>query len=188
VLAPGFAPGSERFLLAVDYARLSFPYIAIAGMVAVAASNLNAKGRVGAAAAGVVIFNGVVISAILVAIGAGTAATPPTGPLLSASVVLAGIAQLLVVAAALLRLPMTPRRPRLTGAPDTGLFYALAVPGLLAAGIPQLKFMAGAMAASASEAGVSWLYYAYPLYELPLRGGSGATPPAIVPAGPGGQP
>jgi len=182
VLAPGFAPGSERFLLAVDYARLSFPYIAIAGMVAVAASNLNAKGRVGAAAAGVVIFNGVVISAILVAIGAGTAATPATGRLLSASVVLAGIAQLLVVAAALLRLPMTPRRPRLTGAPDTGLFYALAVPGLLAAGIPQLKFMAGAMAASASEAGVSWLYYAYRLYELPLGVVSVAIATAIVPA------
>src|SRR5215468_4210163 len=55
VIAPGFAPGSERFLLAVDYARLSLPYIAIAGIVAVAASVLNAEGRVGAAALGVVI-------------------------------------------------------------------------------------------------------------------------------------
>jgi len=182
LLAPGFAPGSDRFLLAVDYARLSLPYIAIAGMVAVAASILNAKGRVGAAAAGVAIFNGVVIATILVIIGAGSAATPATGRVLSASVVLAGIAQLLVVAAALVRLPTTPHRPRLTGAPDTGLFYALAVPGLLAAGIPQLKFIAGAMVASASEAGVSWLYYAYRLYELPLGVVSVAIASAIVPA------
>ena len=177
LLAPGFAPDSERFLLAVDYARLSLPYIVIAGMVAVASAVLNAKGRVGAAAASVVVFNCVLIAAILVVIGAGIAATPAAGRVLSGSIVLAGTAQLLVVAAAFL----TPRRPRLTGAPDTGLFYTLAVPGLLAAGIPQLKFIAGAMVASASESGVSWLYYAYRLYELPLGVVSVAIASAIVP-------
>ncbi|MGZ3358945.1 MAG: murein biosynthesis integral membrane protein MurJ, partial [Xanthobacteraceae bacterium] len=47
-------------------------------------------------------------------------------------------------------------------------FFVLAVPGLLAAGIPQLKLIAGAMVASSSQAAVSWLYYANRLYELPL--------------------
>jgi putative peptidoglycan lipid II flippase len=168
VIAPGFAPGSERFLLAVDYARLSLPYIAIAGIVAVAASVLNAEGRVGAAALGVVIFNCVFIIAIMVVIATGAAATPATGLVLSAAVVLAGLAQLLLVGAALTRLPLMPRRPRLRGAPDARLFFGLAIPGLVAAGVPQLKLMAGAMVASRSEASVSWLHYAYRLYELPL--------------------
>lgn len=42
------------------------------------------------------------------------------------------------------------------------------MPGLVAAGIPQLKLIAGAMIASSSQAAVSWLYYANRLYELPL--------------------
>src|SRR5215831_19000111 len=46
VLAPGFQTDGERFALAVDFVRLSIPYIAIAGPVAVAASVLNAEGRV----------------------------------------------------------------------------------------------------------------------------------------------
>ena len=37
LLAPGFGPGSDRYDLAVDFVRLSVPYIAIAGPVAVAA-------------------------------------------------------------------------------------------------------------------------------------------------------
>src|SRR5262245_6591331 len=181
VIAPGFARGSERFLLAVDYARLSLPYIAIAGIVAVAASVLNAEGRVGAAALGVVIFNCVFIIAIMVVIATGAAATPATGLILSAAVVVAGLTQLLLVGAALTRLPLMPRRPRLRGAPDARLFFALAIPGLVAAGIPQLKLMAGAMVASRSEASVSWLYYAYRLYELPLGVVSVAIAAAIVP-------
>ena len=38
MLAPGYAPGSERFILAVDFARLAMPYLAIAGVVAVRAA------------------------------------------------------------------------------------------------------------------------------------------------------
>jgi putative peptidoglycan lipid II flippase len=151
-------------------------------MVAVAASVLNAEGRVGAAALGVVIFNGVLIAAIVVVIAGGGTATPMTGRVLSGAVVLAGLAQLLLVGAALVRLPLAPRRPRLGGAPNTRLFFALAIPGLLAAGIPQLKLMAGAMVASPSEAGVSWLYYSYRLYELPLGVASIVIASAIVPA------
>jgi len=182
IIAPGFSPGSERFLLAVDYVRLSVPYIAIAGVVAVAASVLNAERRMGAAAFGIVIFNGVVIAAIVLVIASGADATPATGWVLSAVVVVAGVAQLLLVGAAMLRLPSAPRRPRLGGASETRTFFARAVPGLLAAGIPQLTLMAGTVVASSSEAAVSWLTYAYRLYELPLGVVSIAIASAIVPA------
>jgi putative peptidoglycan lipid II flippase len=58
----------------------------------------------------------------------------------------------------------------------------MAVPGLIAAGIPQLKLIAGTIVASPSEAAVSWLYYAYRLYELPLGVVSVAIATAIGPA------
>ncbi len=43
LLAPGFGPGSERYDLAVDFVRLSVPYIAIAGPVAVAAPRCRSR-------------------------------------------------------------------------------------------------------------------------------------------------
>src|SRR5215510_3038105 len=182
MLAPGYAPGSERFILAVDYARLAIPYLAIAGVVAVAAATLNAEGRTGATALGVVIFNVVLIAAVVVLLVHGMAATPAAGVVLSASVLLAGGAQLLLVGGALVRLPVAPRRLRLSVSSDVRLFFGLAVPGLIAAGIPQLKLMAGSIVASPSEAAVSWLYYAYRLYELPLGVVSVAIAAAIGPA------
>jgi putative peptidoglycan lipid II flippase len=60
-------------------------------------------------------------------------------------------------------------------------FFALALPGLVAAGIPQMKLIAGAMIASSSPAAVSWLYYANRLYELPLGVASIAIAAVLVP-------
>ena len=182
LLAPGFAPGSERFILAVDYARLAIPYLAIAGVAAVAAATLNAEGRTGATSLGVVAFNVVLIAAVIMLLIAGLAATPAAGVVLASAVVVAGGAQLLFVGGALMRSPLAPRRLRLSLSSDTRLFFALAVPGLIAAAIPQLKLMAGSIVASTSEAAVSWLYYAYRLYELPLGVVSVAIAAAIGPA------
>ena len=62
LLAPGFA--AEPYLFAVYFLRLCAPYLAIVGLVAVMAATLNAAGRVGAAAAGPVAFNVVMIAAV----------------------------------------------------------------------------------------------------------------------------
>jgi putative peptidoglycan lipid II flippase len=45
-LPPGFSHDSERAQDAVTFLRLSIPYVAIAGVVALAAAVLNAQGRV----------------------------------------------------------------------------------------------------------------------------------------------
>src|SRR5262245_53182441 len=121
MLAPGYAPGSERYILAVDYARLAIPYLAIAGVVAVAAATLNAEGRTGATALGVVIFNVVLIAALVTLLVHGIDANPAAGVVLSTSVVLAGGAQLLLVGGALVRLPVAPRRLRLSDRKSTRL-------------------------------------------------------------------
>jgi putative peptidoglycan lipid II flippase len=47
-------------------------------------------------------------------------------------------------------------------------FLSLAIPGLIANGIPQITIIAGVMVASSSRSAVSWLYYANRLMELPL--------------------
>ena len=182
VLAPGFQTDGERFALAVDFVRLSIPYIAVAGPVAVAASVLNAEGRVGAAAFALVVFNLVFVAAVAFVILIGGKASFFAGAALSVAVVLAGLAQLILVGAALMmRQDVRPRRISARATPEVRRFFAQAIPGVVAGGIPQLKLLAGAMVASSPQAAVSWLYYANRLYELPLGVVSIAIASVIVP-------
>jgi putative peptidoglycan lipid II flippase len=60
-------------------------------------------------------------------------------------------------------------------------FYALMLPGAVAVGIPQMKFIAGIMVASPSQSAVSWLYYANRLYDLPAGVVSVAVASVMVP-------
>jgi putative peptidoglycan lipid II flippase len=182
LLAPGFRSDGPRFALAVDFVRLSAPYIAVAALVAVAASILNAEKRVAAAAFGIVMFNLVLVCAVLMLIATGATASPFAGAFLSAAIVLAGLAQLALVGRALMRLPARPHRLALRFSPEVRRLFLQAVPGVIAGGIPQLKLMAGAMVASSSQAAVSWLYYANRLYELPLGVVSIAVSAVMVPA------
>lgn len=168
ILVPGFNTSGLRFLLTVDYIRLSIPYVAIAGLVAVSASVLNAEARVGAAAYGLVVFNAVLISAVVAVLLLGNNASASAGSILSVAIVFAGLAQLVLVSGAMWRMPGKPLLPRFRLTAQTRQFFVMAIPGIVAGGIPQLKLMAGAMVASSSQASVSWLYYANRLYELPL--------------------
>ncbi len=180
LLAPGFE--GLRQAAAIDYLRITAPYVALAGVVAVVAAALNAEGRVLAVAVGVVAFNAILVLAVVwIAAREGTAPFA-VGAWLAHAIVLAGTAQLLVTGAGLLRLRPVAVRPRLPLSKDTRRFFTLALPGLIAAGIPQLKLIAGAMIASASPAAVSWLYYANRLYELPLGVVSVVTAAVLVPA------
>jgi putative peptidoglycan lipid II flippase len=181
VLAPGYGELGDRFPLTVTFVRLSAPYIAVAGLVAVAAAVLNAEGRVSAAAFGPIVFNGVMIAAIGAILLAGIGASPTVGAILAGAIVAAGLCQVLLIGGALMRVPQPPIVPRLAPAPSVRRFFVLMLPGVLAAGIPQLKLMAGAMVASSSPAGVSWLYYANRLYELPLGVAAVAIAAVMVP-------
>ncbi len=180
VLAPGF--GGERSALAADYLRIAAPYVVLAGTVAVLAAVLNAEGRVGAAALGVIAFNAVLLLALAWIAAFGAALPSATGAMLAHAIVLAGIVQLTVTGAGFLRLRHTRVRLTFGFSADARRFFARAVPGLVAAGIPQLKLIAGAMVASSSPAAVSWLYYANRLYELPLGVASIAIAAVLVPA------
>ncbi|MCC6887384.1 MAG: murein biosynthesis integral membrane protein MurJ [Hyphomicrobiales bacterium] len=165
-LAPGFV--DERLILASYYLRLAAPYLALVGLAAVMATTLNAAGRVGAATAAPVVFNAVMIAAAAGVVALGLSNAPLAGAVLAAAMVVAGLAQLLIVAVALWRLSAAPRLPQLGLGADVRRFYRAVLPGVIAALIPQLTLIAGTVVASSSPAAVSWLTYAYRLYELPL--------------------
>lgn len=166
LLAPGFTP--EAYLFAVYFLRLCSPYLAIVGLVAVLAATLNAAGRVGAAAYGPVVFNIVMIAAVAAIVVAGLGNTPIAGAILAGAIAVGGFFQLLVVGGATLRLAHPPIAPQLSASNDVRRFFRMMLPGVIAAGIPQITLIAGTIVASSSPSAVSWLTYSYRLYELPL--------------------
>ena len=182
LLAPGFQAAGEPYLFAVYFLRLAAPYIAFVGLVAVAAATLNAAGRVAAAAYGTVVFSFATIAAAGGVIVLGFGNTPTAGAVLAASLVVGGVFQLLLIGGALIRMPEAPRAPQLSLSPGVRRFFRRMLPGVVAAGIPQFTLIASMMVASSSPSAVSWLTYAYRLYEMPLGLVSVAVASVMTPA------
>jgi len=176
-IAPGFDEGRHK--LAGFFLAIAAPYIALAGLVAVIAAALNAEGRVGAVALSTALFNVVMLAALFLLLGERTQFAISTW--LIGAVVAAASVQLGVTAVAWLTTGKRLSRAHVRVPDQTFTFFTRAAPGLIAAGIPQLKLIAAAAVASSSPAAVAWLYYANRLYELPLGVASIAIAAVIVP-------
>ena len=167
---------------AVDFLRLATPYLAIAGLVAVVAAMLNADGRVGAGRLrpGRVQRRDDRRGCGRRARGtrqlAGGRRDPGGRDRGRRDLPAAGGRR------RVFRLPDPPIAPQLSASPDVRRFFRMMLPGVIAAGIPQLKLIAGTIVASSSPSAVSWLYYAYRLYELPLGVVSIAIASVMTPA------
>ena len=165
VLASGFVPGSERYELAVLLGRLTFPYILFISLAALFSAMLQAAHRFAAAALAPLILNLVLIAALL-ATGATDIAA---AKLLAVGVAVAGLLQLLWVAAAAWHAGLSPlpARPRLT--PEIRRLLALTAPGLVGIGVGQLNLVLSSWFATHLATGtVAHLFYADRLVQLPL--------------------
>ena len=164
VLAPGFA-GHETLQLAVTDARLMLPYLAFAGPATVLLALASAQGRFFLTAFSPLLFN-VALIAVMIALIVARAEAGFVALALAATVGIAGLLQLLVLA---LRRGDTIATPlRVSFDAEMRGFLARAIPGMVASSAPQLLVVAGAIIASSSPSAVSWLYFANRLIELPL--------------------
>jgi putative peptidoglycan lipid II flippase len=165
VLAPGFTPGSERYLLALDLARVMFPYLMLITLAAQCAAMLNAVHRFGHAAAMPILLN--LIMTISLVVFSGSA--HDMAHVLAWSVTAAGAAQLVYIWISLrtVDLAMRPARPALT--PEIRRFFRLFGPGVVGAGVYQLNVTVDVIIASLlGQGAISWLNYADRLNQLPL--------------------
>src|ERR1700739_4381200 len=179
VIAPGFRREPEKFELAVDLARITFPYLLFIALVALQGGVLNSVERFAAAAGTPILLNLFLIAALLMMRRFGWR----DGRALAWAVSAAGFAQFLWLLFAFgrgglaLRLPL----PRLT----QGVRRTLAVmaPGTIGAGVTQLNLLISTALASLLPSGsVSYLYYADRLNQLPLGVVGIAVGTAILPS------
>jgi putative peptidoglycan lipid II flippase len=179
VLAPGFVGEADRFPLAVELTRITFPYMLFICLAALVSGVLNGMDRFAAAAAAPVLFNLMTMAALL----ALTPYVATPGHALAWGVAASGVVQLavLLVAARAARMTINPlSRPRLT--PDVVAVLKRMLPGLLGAGVTQLNLAIDVILASLLPAGaVSFLYYADRVAQLPLGVIGAAIGTALLP-------
>jgi len=165
VLAPGFVGDAVKFDLAVDFLRLTFPYLLFISLVSLLGGVLNGLDRFAAPAAAPIGFNLCLLAALLFAGGTETGA----GYALSWGTGIAGIAQFLWLSWFCRRAGMTLRLPRPRLTPDVRLMLRRMLPAAIGAGAVQINLFINLLLSSLLPAGaISYLFYANRLMELPL--------------------
>ncbi len=175
IFAPGFvaattagevtAGEADRFALAVDMLRWTFPYLLFVSLAALAGGVLNTYHRYVAAA-----FSPVLLNVVLIVFAVWVAphyARP--GMALAAGVFAAGVVQLLCMLPSLARIRLLPL-PRWGGQhPGVRKILKLMLPGLFGSSVAQISILLDTLIASFLVTGsISWLYYSDRIMEFPL--------------------
>lgn len=164
LLAPGLDGSGGRLTLAIELTRITFPYLLCMGLLAVLVGTLNAHGRYAVGAAAPILLNVCML---------GTLACwmwfPGAGHAAAWGVLVAGFAELLLVAWAARRAGLLPRlqRPRM-GEAMRRFLRALGPATLGSMGV-QLALFADTIIGSLLASGaLSALYYADRINQLPI--------------------
>jgi putative peptidoglycan lipid II flippase len=164
VLAPGFARDPQRYALAVDLTRITFPYLLLVTLVTLYGGILNALQRFAAAAAAPILLNLSLVVALALA-----AFFPTAGHAAAWGVLVAGILEFLLVAGDARRAGALPalRWPQLDA--DVRQFFRALGPATVGSAGVQLALFADTIIASFLATGaLSALYYADRINQLPI--------------------
>ncbi len=165
VIAPGFSHNVEKFELTVRLTRIMFPYIFFISLVALASGVLNSMNHFAAPAAAPTLLNLCMIGAVLYA---GAFMAPPWYAL-ALAVTAAGVLQFILQIPFLRQQGLRFRPLFEFRDPVLARIGRLFVPAALGGAVYQINVMIGTILASLLQpGGVSWLYYADRLVELPL--------------------
>ncbi len=164
VIAPGFAAYPEKFDLAVSLTRITFPYLFFVTLVTMHSATLNAHGQFAVPAFAPVLLNVFTMAFLGIAfIFPNAAYAAATG------VVVSGLAQLALLMFSARRSHLMEKlaRPELTT--DVRAFFRMFGPAVIASSGVQIAMFADTIIGSLLQTGgVSSIYYADRLYQLPI--------------------
>lgn len=165
LFAPGFSHDGMRVELATQMLRITFPFLMLVSLTAMAGAVLNTYGYFGVPAFTPVLLNVAMIAAAMYL--CPNLPSPVVG--LAWGVLIAGIAQLLFQWPFLYRHRLLIKPQLMWKDPGVTKVLKLMIPALFGVSIAQLNLMVDSIFASFLKVGsVSWLYYTDRLADFPL--------------------
>lgn len=183
LIAPGFSTSEARLDLAIQFTRITFPYIFFMSLTALLGGILNTFEKFWVTSAAPILLNIAMIAALLLATQHTSDAVLTSGYFLSIAVAIAGILQLAWLYFACVRHRIIPTLtwPKIN--PDTKIVFQKLVPGMIGAGVMQINMLIDLQLASLLPVGaLSYLYYADRLYQLPMSVFGVAMGTALLPS------
>ena len=164
LISPGFASDPEKFNLAIQLSRITFPFLLFVSLSSFFSAILNSNGKFAVAAAAPIILNLFLILAIFLAKSFDQSYVK----FMSIAVFLAGLIQLiiLIIYCKKFFFPKIDLIIKFTN--QVKIFFKKLLPSIFSSGVMQINILVGTIIASFQPSAVSYLYYADRIYQLPL--------------------
>jgi len=164
LMAPGFAADPEKFQLAVNLTRITFPYLFCITLVTMHSATLNAHGMFAVAA-----FAPVLLNVFTMAFLAISFLFPNAAYAAAWGVAVSGLAQLVLLMLAARRWHLMEKIAKPNLSPDVRQFFRAFGPAVIGSSGLQIAMFADTIIGSLLQTGgMSSIYYAERLYQLPI--------------------
>ena len=164
LIAPGFQADAEKFNLAVELTRITFPFLLFVSLSSFFSGILNSNNKFAAAAAAPIILNIILILSLLFSYYQNLNIAKQ----LSYSVTLAGVIQLFFLVYFTKKYYRPSFELKITLNQKIKFFFKKLLPSILSSGVTQINILVGTIIASFEVSAVSYLYYADRIYQINL--------------------
>ncbi|MFL2890100.1 MAG: murein biosynthesis integral membrane protein MurJ [Pelagibacteraceae bacterium] len=164
IIAPGFIENSEKFNLAVEFTRITFPFLLFVSLSSFFSGILNSNNKFAAAAAAPIILNMILILSLIISY----IFKLNFAKNLSYGVVLAGIIQLVFLTFFTRKYYNPTIKLKIKISSKLKFFFKKLLPSIFSSGVTQINILVGTIIASFETGAVSYLYYADRVYQINL--------------------
>ena len=164
LIAPGFIDDNAKFSLAVEFTRITFPFLLFVSLSSFFSGILNTNNKFAAAASAPIILNVVLIISILTSYSLNLNIAKQ----LSYGVTIAGLVQLIFLVYFTIEFyrPKIKLCFKITNKIKS--FFKKLLPSIFSSGVTQINILVGTIIASFQSSAVSYLYYAERVYQINL--------------------
>ena len=164
LIAPGFYDNPEKFDLATEFTRITFPFLLFVSLSSLLAGILNTNNKFAVAAAAPIVLNIILILSMITSFYFNQNFAKN----LSIGVTLAGIIQLIILLIFTKSFYFPSIRLSFKASKGLKRFFQKLLPSIFSSGITQINILVGTIIASFQSGAVSYLYYADRVYQINL--------------------
>ncbi len=164
IIAPGFEVNTQKFNLAVEFTRITFPFLLFVTLSSFFSGILNSNNKFAAAAATPIILNIILILSLVLSYFLKL----DFARQLSYGVTLAGIIQFIFLIFFTKKYYKPSVEFKIKLSSKVKFFFKKLLPSILSSGVTQINILIGTIIASFESGAVSYLYYADRIYQINL--------------------